>query len=92
MKAGIEQARKDGRPHGRPMTAGKLVPEMKQLRKDRTSKRASPNTRGEPHLGDPVAAFQEVILGPFRSSGAGFLYTARLLISDLSPFRVAGTH
>ena len=32
-------ARKDGKPHGRPMTAGKLVPEMKQLRKDGLSKR-----------------------------------------------------
>src|ERR1700687_1199286 len=32
VKAGIDQARKDGKPHGRPMTAGKLVPEMKQLR------------------------------------------------------------
>jgi putative DNA-invertase from lambdoid prophage Rac len=40
VKAGIDQARKDGRPHGRPMTAGKLVPEMKQLRKDGISKRA----------------------------------------------------
>lgn len=40
VKAGIDQARKDGKPHGRPMTAGKLVPEMKRLRKDGTSKRA----------------------------------------------------
>lgn len=40
VKAGIDQARKDGKPHGRPMTAGKLVPEMKQLRKDGFSKRA----------------------------------------------------
>jgi DNA invertase Pin-like site-specific DNA recombinase len=40
VKAGIDQARKDGKPHGRPMTAGKLVPEMKQLRKDGVSKRA----------------------------------------------------
>jgi len=39
VKAGIAQAKKDGRPHGRPMTAGKLVPEMKQLRKDGLSKR-----------------------------------------------------
>ena len=31
VKAGIGQARKDGKPHGRPMTAGKLLPEMKQL-------------------------------------------------------------
>lgn len=40
VRAGIDQARKDGKPHGRPMTAGKLVPEMKQLRKDGISKRA----------------------------------------------------
>jgi putative DNA-invertase from lambdoid prophage Rac len=40
VKAGIDQARKDGKPHGRPMTAGKLVAEMKQLRKDGISKRA----------------------------------------------------
>ena len=39
VKAGIDQARKDGKPHGRPMTAGKLVGEIKQLRKDRLSKR-----------------------------------------------------
>ena len=39
VKAGIEQARKDGKPHGRPMTAGKLVGEMKQLRKEGLSKR-----------------------------------------------------
>ena len=39
VKAGIAQARKDGKPHGRPMTAGKLVPEMKRLRKDGLSKR-----------------------------------------------------
>ena len=40
VKAGIDQARKDGKPHGRPMTAGKLVGEMKQLRQDGLSKRA----------------------------------------------------
>ena len=40
VKAGIDQARKDGKPHGRPITAGKLVPEMKRLRKDGISKRA----------------------------------------------------
>ncbi len=39
VKAGIEQAKKDGKPHGRPMTAGKLVPEMKQFRKDGLNKR-----------------------------------------------------
>ena len=40
VKAGIDQARKEGKPHGRPKTAGKLVPEMKKLRKDGLSKRA----------------------------------------------------
>ena len=39
VKAGIDRARKDGKPHGRPLTAAKLVPEMKQLRKDGLSKR-----------------------------------------------------
>ena len=39
VKAGIDQARKDGKPHGRPMTADKLVGAMKQLRKDGLSKR-----------------------------------------------------
>ena len=39
VKAGIDQARKERKPHGRPMTAGKLVEEMKQLRKDGLSKR-----------------------------------------------------
>ena len=37
--AGIDQARMNGKPHGRPMTAGKRVPEIKQLRKDGLSKR-----------------------------------------------------
>ena len=32
VKAGIDQAKKEGKPHGRPLTAGKLVGEMKQLR------------------------------------------------------------
>jgi putative DNA-invertase from lambdoid prophage Rac len=40
VKAGISQARKEGKPHGRPQTAAKLVPEMKRLRKDGVSKRA----------------------------------------------------
>jgi putative DNA-invertase from lambdoid prophage Rac len=40
VKVGIDQARKDGKPHGRPITAGKLVPEMKQLSKNGISKRA----------------------------------------------------
>ena len=40
VKAGIEQVRKDGKLYGRPMTAGKRVPEMKQLHQDGLSKRA----------------------------------------------------
>ena len=39
VQAGIDQARKGGKPHGRPMTAGTLLPEMKQLHKDGLSKR-----------------------------------------------------
>jgi putative DNA-invertase from lambdoid prophage Rac len=39
VRAGIAQARKEGRPHGRPKTAGNLVPEMKRLRKEGLSKR-----------------------------------------------------
>ena len=38
VKEGIDQARKEGKPHGQPLTAGKLVGEMKQLRKDGLSK------------------------------------------------------
>ena len=34
VKAGIDQARKDGKPHGRPATVGKLAPEMKRLRQE----------------------------------------------------------
>ncbi len=37
---GIAQARKDGKPHGRPKTASNLAPEMRRLRKDGLSKRA----------------------------------------------------
>ncbi len=39
VKAGIAQARKEGRPHGRPQTAAKLVTEMRRLRKEGLSKR-----------------------------------------------------
>ncbi len=39
VKAGIAQARKEGRPHGRPKTAAKLITEMKQLKKEGVSKR-----------------------------------------------------
>ena len=39
VKAEIDQARKEGKPHGRPMTAGKLVGEMKRLHQDGLSKR-----------------------------------------------------
>src|SRR3954452_16517416 len=40
VKAGIAQARKEGKPHGRPKTIGKLQAEMKRLRKEGLSKRA----------------------------------------------------
>lgn len=40
VKAGIDQARKEGKPHGRPKTASNLAPEMRRLRKEGLSKRA----------------------------------------------------
>jgi DNA invertase Pin-like site-specific DNA recombinase len=40
VKAGIAQARSEGKPHGRPRTVAKLVKEMRQLRKNGLSKRA----------------------------------------------------
>ena len=69
VKAGIDQARKDGKPHGRPMTAGKLVGEMKQLRQDGLSKRAIAKRLGvSPPLSDPLAASQEApLVGPYRA-------------------------
>ena len=39
VKAGIDQARKAGKPHGRPLTAGKLAAEMKRLRQEGRSYR-----------------------------------------------------
>ena len=60
-KAGIDQARKDGKPHGRPMTAGKRVPEMKQLRKDGLSKREIAKRLG---ISYPLARSSEVLLAP----------------------------
>ena len=63
VKTGIDQARKDGKPHGRPMTADKLVGAMKQLRKDGLSKREiAKRLRGQPHLSYPFAMSQEVPL------------------------------
>ena len=60
VKAGIEQARKDGKPQGRPMTAGKLVPEMKQLCKDgQAGNRQAP--RHQSHLRYPLARPSEMI-------------------------------
>jgi DNA invertase Pin-like site-specific DNA recombinase len=38
VKAGIAQARKDGRPHGRPATVAKKAQEMKKLAKNGLSK------------------------------------------------------
>jgi putative DNA-invertase from lambdoid prophage Rac len=40
MKAGIAQARIEGKPHGRPQTAARLAEEMRRLRKQGLSKRA----------------------------------------------------
>src|SRR5712691_4982980 len=40
VKAGIAQARKDGKPHGRPKTVAKQVKEMQRLRTDGLSNRA----------------------------------------------------
>jgi len=40
VKAGIAQARREGKPHGRPQTAAKLVKEMQRLRKSGLSNRA----------------------------------------------------
>ncbi len=40
VKAGIAQARSDGKPHGRPKTAAMLVREMQRLRKSGLSNRA----------------------------------------------------
>jgi DNA invertase Pin-like site-specific DNA recombinase len=40
VKAGIAQARNEGKPHGRPKTAANLVPEMRRLHKQGLSKRA----------------------------------------------------
>jgi putative DNA-invertase from lambdoid prophage Rac len=40
VKAGIAQARKDGRPHGRPVTVGHKLQEMKKLAKKGLSKSA----------------------------------------------------
>ncbi len=40
VKAGIAQARKDGRPHGRPATVAKKTQEMKKLAKNGLSKSA----------------------------------------------------
>ena len=39
VKAGIAQARSEGKPHGRPKTAALRVLEMRQLRKEGVSKR-----------------------------------------------------
>lgn len=40
VKAGIAQARKEGRPHGRPPTVAKLAPQVRSLAKNGISKRA----------------------------------------------------
>lgn len=40
VKAGIAQARKEGRPHGRPPTVAKFAPQVRALAKKGISKRA----------------------------------------------------
>jgi putative DNA-invertase from lambdoid prophage Rac len=40
VRAGIAQARKEGRPHGRPPTVAKLAPQVRSLAKNGISKRA----------------------------------------------------
>ena len=40
VRAGIAQARKEGRPHGRPPTVAKLAPQVRTLAKNGISKRA----------------------------------------------------
>ena len=40
LKPGIANARQVEKPHGRPRTAGTLVPDMQQLRQEGLSKRA----------------------------------------------------
>jgi putative DNA-invertase from lambdoid prophage Rac len=40
VKAGIAQARKEGRPHGRPLTAAKYVPQVRALAKKGLNKSA----------------------------------------------------
>jgi len=40
VRSGIAQARKEGRPHGRPPTAAKLVPQVMALARKGISKRA----------------------------------------------------
>jgi len=80
VKAGIDQARKDGKPHGRPMTAGKLVQEMKQLRKDGMSKLAIAKQLGVSRTSviRLLRSRKRSWRGPFSSPGTGFLYTVRL--------------
>jgi hypothetical protein len=65
------------------MTAGKLVPEMKQLRKDGASKRAIAKPLGVSRtsvirLLRSRNAPSLAKLGPFSSSGTGFHYTGGL--------------
>ena len=56
------------------MTAGKLVPETKQLRKDGISKRAVAKQLGVSRTSaNPVVAFQQAL-------GTCSLYTARLIV------------
>jgi putative DNA-invertase from lambdoid prophage Rac len=94
VKAGIDQARKDGKPHGRPMTAGKLVPEMNQLRKDGISKRAIARQLGVSRTSviRLLRSRKRYWRGPFSSPGTGFFSTVRLCgkIIDWTACTLAG--
>ena len=65
VKAEIEQARKDGKPHGRPMTAGKLAggnEAASQGWAEQAGNRQAP--RHQSHLSYPLARPSEVLLAP----------------------------
>ncbi|MFO0982713.1 MAG: hypothetical protein U1E76_13440 [Planctomycetota bacterium] len=57
VRAGIIQARKEGRPHGRPRTAAKLFDQMRVLAEEtdeHTKNRQA--SEDKQHFGDPTSA------------------------------------
>ena len=89
VKAGIDRARKDGNPHGRPSTAGKLAPEMKRLRQEgRSYREIAQATGGQSRLGDPIAAYQPVnryIWGRIRTASLNLFSSNRVSLRARSP-------